>query len=109
MKTLFTLLLTLTTTAQAETVTFAEVFEKVISQKCLLCHSNPAKDPKDLTTYTEVMAFVTAGDPSTSKLYQMVAEIKMPPPKFLAANPELAITEDDLVLIETWIAEGAVE
>jgi len=94
--------------AHADDITFSQVLEQVITPKCLLCHSNPAKDPKDLTSYEEVMAFVIPGDLANSKLMQKIVAGQMPPPKFLEINPDAALTEDDVALIENWISQGAL-
>lgn len=96
--------------AQADdTVTFNDVFSKVISQKCMLCHSNPDKKPFDLTTYAEVMTVVIPGDLAASKLYQALLQGQMPPPKIIAADPSFEVTAEEIELIEQWILQGAVE
>lgn len=98
------------TPAQADdTVTFNEVFSKVISQKCILCHSNPDKKPFDLTTYAEVMTVVVPGDLAASKLYQALVQGQMPPPKMIAVDPSFEVTAEEIELIEQWILQGAIE
>jgi hypothetical protein len=90
-------------------VNFTMVADTVLSEKCLLCHGNPAKDPKDLKTYADVSLFVIPGDAANSKLFQLMSEGKMPPPKAVENKPELALTSEDLALVEQWINEGAIE
>lgn len=87
--------------------TFEKVMNTVISQKCFLCHNNPDKKPFDLATYEQVMSVVVPGSLDNSKLYQALINEEMPPPKILDINPDLAITAEDLALIEQWILDGA--
>ncbi len=85
----------------ASGVSFAKDIRSIVSASCLPCHSG-AKDAaakSNWTTYDGVMADVVAGNPDSSKFYQMLRDGKMPP------SGKLDSTK--LATIQRWINEGA--
>ena len=82
-------------------VSFAKDVQSIVTANCLPCHSG-AKDAaakSNWTTYDGVMADVVAGNPDSSKFYQMLRDGKMPP------SGKLDSTK--LATIQRWINEGA--
>lgn len=69
------------------------------------CHDNISHaDGVNLTTYSNIMRYVVAGNASNSKLYKMLnksGDERMPPP------PRAALTVSQKALIEKWINQGA--
>ena len=67
------------------------------------CH-NPIdlEEGIDLTTYEGTMKIVSKGKPALSKLMSVVKSGEMPPPNY----PDL--TQEELDIVEQWIALGAV-
>lgn len=88
------------------TVSFAKDIQPIIRQSCGGCHINQRKGNLSLGSHASFERFtgkngqlLSAGDPSSSSLFQMVASGKMPPRRRLSAEQQK--------LIETWILEGA--
>ena len=82
-------------------VVLAHEVQSIVTANCLPCHSG-AKDAaakSNWTTYDCVMADVVAGNPDSSKFYQMLRDGKMPP------SGKLDSTK--LATIQRWINEGA--
>jgi hypothetical protein len=81
----------------------------VIVSRCATtgCHdANAGGERANLTTYTDIMRLVSAGNPSGSRLYTIIksgsGESKMPP----ANKPQLSVAEIDS--IGKWIGYGAL-
>ena len=88
------------TPAPAE-VSFAKDVQSIVTANCLPCHSG-AKDAaakSNWTTYDGVMADVVAGNPDSSKFYQILRDGKMPPAGKLDSAK--------LATVYKWISEGA--
>jgi hypothetical protein len=81
----------------------------VIVSRCATtgCHdANAGGERANLTTYTNIISLVSAGNPSGSRLYTTIksgsGESKMPP----ASSPQLTVAEIDS--IGKWIGYGAL-
>jgi hypothetical protein len=74
----------------------------ILVSSCLKCHDG-STEGFTMGNYTEVMKYVTAGDPRNSKLYQSITDINgenlMP--------PDHPLSQDNRTIIEVWIAQGA--
>jgi uncharacterized membrane protein len=83
------------------TATFSNVSSEILQPNCTSCHSGSSPSGGvDLSSYTGVMAVVTAGSPSSSNLYTAVNGGIMPPGGSLA--------QSDIALIDSWITAGAL-
>ena len=66
------------------------------------CHTGKLGEQSDLTNYYKVMKIVSAGNPSSSKLYTIVqgnSRRKMP--------PNGSLTQAQIDILYNWIAQGA--
>jgi hypothetical protein len=73
----------------------------ILQPKCVKCHTgSSAASGVDLSTYAGVSTQVTPNDPSTSALYNVVANGIMPPTG--------ALPQADAQLIQSWINSGAM-
>lgn len=97
-----------TAPAAGTTVSFASDILPLLSSRCLNCHGgNRTEEGLSLRTYEDVMAgseggvVIVPGDAAHSHLFEMVSTQKMP-----KRGPKL--TPDQVLLIETWINEGAL-
>jgi mono/diheme cytochrome c family protein len=84
--------------------TFTSIRADIFESKCLTCHSaggHAAEVPLD--TLSDVLAdkIVTPGNPSTSTLYNLVANKKMPPQGTTAP-----LTDQEIQVISEWIQQG---
>ena len=84
------------------TATFSSINTSILQPKCTSCHSGSgASGGIDLSSYSSVIAAaVTAGNPSTSKLYTATSGGLMPP-----GGSQLSSTS--LQAISDWITAGA--
>ncbi|MCF8060372.1 MAG: hypothetical protein K9K67_13810 [Bacteriovoracaceae bacterium] len=89
--------------------TYANVKKLIFQDKCIRCHGNERqKLGVNLEEYNKVFDFsdffqpiVVKGDPEASGAYLEVAKGRMPP-----KNP---LSEAEVLFIERWIKEGAIE
>ncbi len=83
------------------TATFTWINANVLQPNCVSCHSgSSAPSGIDLSSYSSVMSSaVTAGNPSSSKLYTATSSGSMPPSGALPAA--------DVTAIQSWIQAGA--
>jgi mono/diheme cytochrome c family protein len=81
---------------------FNMVLSSVIGPRCLSCHQTEKKDQPALTTYANVIRFVTPGNPSSSDLYTSLQGAGGDMPK--KRSP---IGANQLALIKLWIQSGA--
>lgn len=94
-------------TCSTDTVYFINDIMPIISSNCTMsgCHDNIShKDGVNLTTYSNIMRQVKAGDAANSKLYKSIIKTngdRMPPP------PMPAFTTAQKALIQKWINQGA--
>lgn len=90
-----------------DSVYFANQVMPIISSNCTMsgCHDNITHaDGVNLTTYTQIIKYVKAGNPGGSKLYTVLNKTggdRMPPP------PRAALTAEQKALIQKWITQGA--
>jgi hypothetical protein len=90
-----------------DTVYFLNDIMPIISSNCTMsgCHDNITHaDGINLTTYANIMRYVTAGNASSSKLYKVIIKTdgeRMPPP------PMPPLTTDQKNKIQKWINQGA--
>jgi hypothetical protein len=102
---------------KAPTVSFANDVMPVLKQNCSECHLAGGKGTEKsgfaVDSYDSVMSgtrlgpMVVPGDPLSSNLYRMVAgevdkSIRMP-------HQKAALSPDQVAVIQTWIAEGALD
>jgi hypothetical protein len=96
-----------TSTCSADTVYFVNDIMPIISSNCNLsgCHDNISHaDGVNLTTYSNIMRYVSAGNAANSKLYKVIIKTngdRMPPP------PMPPLTAAQKTKIEKWINQGA--
>jgi uncharacterized membrane protein len=84
---------------------FAVIQQKIISPKCVTCHSGPsAADGIDLSSYSLIMQSraVVPHDPEKSSFYLSVAAGRMP-------KGRERLSQEDQDLIFSWIKDGAKE
>lgn len=88
------------TPAAATPATFTQINSGILQPSCVQCHGSASGSGGiNLGSYAGVMAQVSAGNPSTSALYNAVANGIMPP---TGALPQSQVQE-----IQGWIAAGA--
>lgn len=96
-----------TQTCSPDSVYFVNQVMPIISSNCTMggCHDNITHaDGVNLTTYTNIMKYVRAGDAANSKLYKVIIKTngdRMPPP------PMPPLTAAQKALIQKWINQGA--
>ncbi len=87
-----------------DTVCFDTQVMPILVGACLSCHDG-STEGFSMADYTDVMNYVTAGNPRKSELYQVITDINglnmMPP----APNPPVSL--ENRTIIEIWIAQGA--
>lgn len=94
-------------TCSTDTVYFINDIMPIISSNCTMsgCHDNIShKDGVNLTTYSNIIQQIRAGDAANSKLYKSIIKTngdRMPPP------PMPAFTTAQKALIQKWINQGA--
>lgn len=97
-------------------VTYNDQIFDLLDKNCLGCHGQGENNPSELfmDTYAGMMeggkhgVAVIPGDPEKSVLYQKV----LPNPPFgkqMPAKSRRMLSEEEVGLIKTWIAQGAVE
>ena len=90
-----------------DTAYFINDIMPIISSKCTMsgCHDNITHaEGVNLTTYTNIIRYVVAGNGAGSKLFKVLnktGEERMPPP------PMPALTATQKALIQKWIDQGA--
>jgi len=90
-----------------DTVYFASEIFPLITSSCAMagCHDAIThEDGVNLTTYANIMKYVSVGNASRSKLYKVLTESgedRMPPP------PNAAFTSTQMLRLKTWIEQGA--
>jgi uncharacterized membrane protein len=95
------------TPCSPDSVYFANEIMPIISSNCTMsgCHDNIShKEGVNLTSYNNIMRYVSPGNPSNSKLYKVVVRTdneRMPPP------PMPALTQVQKEKINKWINQGA--
>jgi hypothetical protein len=76
----------------------------ILVGNCQSCHGG-SSEGFSMNGYTDVMNYVSAGNPRKSKLYQVITEVNgvnmMPP------APNHALSQESRTIIEVWIAQGA--
>ncbi len=76
----------------------------ILVSSCLECHDG-STEGFTMGSYTEVMNYVSAGNPRNSKLYQVITDIRgdnlMP--------PDHPLSQTNRTIIQVWIAQGAPE
>jgi uncharacterized membrane protein len=96
-----------TTTCSPDTAYFINDIMPIISSNCTMsgCHDNITHaEGVNLTTYTNIMKYVVAGNAGGSKLYKVLnktGDERMPPP------PMQPLTAAQKALIQKWIDQGA--
>lgn len=91
----------------ADTVYFANEIQPLVNSSCAMsgCHDAITRaEGVVLTSYSNIMSIVVAGNPGASKLYTEIIKTgneRMPPP------PALALAADQVAKIQKWIAQGA--
>ncbi|HEX6995671.1 MAG TPA: c-type cytochrome domain-containing protein [Gammaproteobacteria bacterium] len=92
---------------------FLDVVGPMLSQRCSSCHNSDKRQAElDLTSYEGVMkggetgGTIVAGRPKDSELYY---RITLPPndDSFMPAEGKTPLTEEQVRIIEWWIAAGA--
>lgn len=79
---------------------FPERAVEVLAARCVSCHNAEKRaGGLDLSTRSAALRSLSSGDPSRSRLIQMVASGKMPPTGKLA--------DDDIAAFRKWVASGA--
>jgi cytochrome c551/c552 len=90
-----------------DTVYFVNEILPIISSNCTMsgCHDNATHaEGVNLTTYSNIVKYVSAGNAAGSKLYKVINRTgsdRMPPP------PMPALTTVQKTKIQTWINQGA--
>lgn len=90
-----------------DSVYFANEIFPLITSSCSMagCHDAVTqKDGVNLTTYANIMKYVTVGNASRSELYKVLTESgndRMPPP------PRAPFTTLQMQRLKTWIEQGA--
>ena len=96
-----------TSACSPDTAYFINDIMPIISSNCTMagCHDNVTHaEGVNLTTYTNIIRYVVAGNAGGSKLYKVLfktGEERMPPP------PKPALTDAQKALIQKWINQGA--
>lgn len=96
-----------TNTCSPDTVYFVNDIMPLIASNCNMsgCHDAISHaDGVDLTTYTKIMRYVSAGNAAGSKIYKEVIKTnndRMPPP------PKPAFTTAQKTMLQKWINQGA--
>lgn len=97
-----------TSTCSADTVYFQQQVLPLVVSNCAKsgCHDAASHvEGYNLTTYTNIMKLVKAGNPGSSKLYSVISTnnngSRMPPP------PAAKMPQDQINLIYKWIQQGA--
>ncbi len=85
-------------------ISFSQQVQPIIIGNCSSsgCHAANARHPRALVSYEDINSVITAGNAHGSELYQRVTELsgnKMP--------PKTSLTESQIVIIYTWIMQGA--
>lgn len=94
-------------TCSADTAYFVNDILPIISSNCTMsgCHDNITHaEGVNLTTYNNIIRYVSPGNASGSKLYKVIIRTdneRMPPP------PQPPLTAAQKALIQKWISQGA--
>ena len=89
--------------------TYSSIRKLIFEVRCVTCHSGPEPTGAlDLTTYRALFAtsgVVIPGEPLESRLSRrLINETDPMPPR-----PRPRVTEAEIIVIETWIKNGALE
>lgn len=96
-----------TPSCSPDTVYFVNQVMPIIASNCTMsgCHDAITHaEGVNLTTYSNIIRYVSAGNAANSKLYKVIIKTngdRMPPP------PMPALTTAQKTLIQTWINQGA--
>lgn len=81
--------------------TYASLQANIFAPRCLACHStSTARGGVVLDNYTKVMKYVRAGQPTSSKLYTIMASGEMP------QSPYAKLNSTELKAVSDWIKAG---
>ena len=82
-------------------ISFSKNVQPIFTTNCVACHDGGI--PPDLTagkSYTAIVpAYVTAGDASSSDLYESLVSGYMP--------PDGKLSDEDINIVKNWINQGA--
>ena len=88
--------------ADLDNVSYSKDVQPIFTANCVACHDTGGTPP-DFTagkSYTAIVpAYVTAGDASSSDLYEALVSGYMPPDGKLSA--------EDIEIVKNWINQGA--
>jgi hypothetical protein len=85
-----------------DSVCFDTQIMPILQSACLKCHDG-STEGFSMSNYTDVMNYVTPGNPRKSTLYQVITNVgfgNMMP-------PDHPLSQENRTLIEVWIAQGA--
>ncbi len=74
----------------------------ILETSCLSCHDG-STEGFSMSNYTDVMNYVTAGNPRKSKLYQVITDVN----SLDMMPPDHPLSQENRTIIEVWIAQGA--
>jgi len=74
----------------------------ILETSCLKCHDG-STEGFSMSNYTDVMNYVTAGNPRKSKLYQVITDVN----SLNMMPPDHPVSQENRTIIEIWIAQGA--
>jgi cytochrome c551/c552 len=86
-------------------IKFSQDIQPIFSSNCTMSGCHEANSRKSLSSYSDVMNYVTAGNTNKSQLYQSVTSLGGIGSKPMPPNQPLS--EDQLKLIYAWIMQGA--
>jgi len=85
-----------------QTITACDVQKKIFGPNCVQCHGAMGRYPHlDSNSVSSLGApYIVAKDPSSSKIYQVIASGRMP--------PKGKLSQEDIDYVKSWIEQGAV-
>ena len=105
-----TLLLLITTTAQAETSTNYNEVASILAEKCVMCHSGPAAAAGlRLDSFDAILkgstrgAVVKSAQPSDSELIRRIKGISQP--RMPMTGPPF-LSDSEIAIFERWVTDG---
>ena len=84
--------------SMATPVSFAKDIQSLAATSCMPCHAG-ANSSRNWTVYQNVNAIVVAGNPESSKFFQVLNDGRMPPGRKLDSTK--------IALVYRWIRQGA--